>query len=121
MKKSQSLKKNADFQNVYKEGKSYANKYLVMYVKKNDLGINRIGISVSKKVGNSVIRHRVKRLILESYRLQEDMFKSSLDMVIIARTTARDIKYAEISSAVLHLGKLHDIMTKDGHCDIIGN
>ena len=65
MKNSQSLKKNADFQALYKEGKSFANKYLVMYVKENDWGKNRIGISVSKKVGNSVVRHRVKRLILE--------------------------------------------------------
>ena len=112
MKNSQSLKKNADFQIVYKEGKSFANKYLVMYVKENDLGINRVGISVSKKVGNSVVRHRVKRLILESYRLQEDMFNSSLDMVIIARSSAKDRSYAEISSAVLHLGKLHHIMTE---------
>ena len=110
MKHSQSLKKNADFQIVYKEGKSFANKYLVMYVKENDLGINRIGISVSKKVGNSVVRHRIKRLILESYRLHEDMFNSSLDMVIIARNTAKDRSYAEISSAVMHLGKLHGII-----------
>ena len=109
MKHSQSLKKNADFQIVYKEGKSFANKYLVMYVKENDLGINRIGISVSKKVGNSVVRHRVKRLILESYRLHEDMFNSGLDMVIIARSTAKDRSYHEVKNAVLHLGKLHGI------------
>ena len=118
MKHSQSLKKNADFQNVYKCGKSFANKYLVMYVKENDLSINRIGISVSKKVGNSVIRHRVKRLILESYRLHEDMFNSSLDMVIIARSTAKDKSYKEISSAVMHLGKLHGILVKDDHGDL---
>ena len=109
MKHSQSLKKNADFQNVYKCGKSFANKYLVMYVKENDLSENRIGISVSKKVGNSVIRHRVKRLILESYRLQEDMFNSGLDMVVIARATAKDRSYHDIESAVRHLGKLHGI------------
>ena len=110
MKNSQSLKKNADFQNLYKSGRSFANKYLVMYVKENDLGMNRIGISVSKKVGNSVVRHRVKRLILESYRLHEDIFNSSLDMVIIARATAKDRSYKEIESAVLHLGKLHGIV-----------
>ena len=110
MKHSQSLKKNADFQIVYKEGKSFANKYLVMYVKENDLGINRIGISVSKKVGNSVVRHRVKRLILESYRLHEDMFNSGLDMVIIARTTAKEKGYHDIESAVIHLGKLQGII-----------
>ena len=118
MKNSQSLKKNADFQNVYKCGKSFANKYLVMYVKENDLSENRIGISVSKKVGNSVVRHRVKRLILESYRLHEDMFNSSLDMVIIARSTAKDKSYKEISSAVMHLGKLHGILVKDDHGDL---
>ena len=110
MKHSQSLKKNEDFQKVYHSGKSFANKYLVMYVKENDLGINRIGISVSKKVGNSVVRHRVKRLILESYRLHEDMFNSGLDMVIIARTTAKEKGYHEIESAVMHLGKLQGII-----------
>lgn len=120
MKHSQSLKKNADFQLVYKEGKSFANKYLVMYVKENGLEYNRLGISVSKKVGNSVVRHRVKRLILESYRLQEDMFNSSLDMVIIARATAKDRSFKEIESAVLHLGKLHSIMAVNDR-DIIGN
>ena len=118
MKHSQSLKKNADFQNVYKCGKSFANRYLVMYVKENDLSENRIGISVSKKVGNSVVRHRVKRLILESYRLHEDMFNSGLDMVIIARTTAKDKSYTDIKSAVMHLGKLHGILVKDDHGDL---
>ena len=121
MKHSQSLKKNADFQKVYQNGKSFANKYLVMYVKENDLGINRLGISVSKKVGNSVVRHRVKRLIKESYRLQEDMFNSSLDMVIIARSTAKDRSFQELESAVSHLGKLHGIMVREDHCEIIGN
>ena len=70
MQFSESLKKNHQFQFVYKYGKSYANKYLVMYVKENGLDKNRIGISVSKKVGNSVVRHRVKRLVRECYRLQ---------------------------------------------------
>ena len=110
MNHSQSLKKNEDFQKVYSAGKSFANKYLVMYVKDNDSDRNRIGISVSKKVGNSVVRHRLKRLILESYRLHEDMFNSGLDMVIIARGTAKDKTYHEIESAVLHLGKLHGII-----------
>ena len=110
MKFSESLKRNADFQNVYKNGKSYANRYLVMYVLSNQTDRNRLGISVSKKVGNSVVRHRVTRLIRESYRLQEDMFNSGLDMVIIARTTAKEKGYHEIESAVMHLGKLQGII-----------
>ena len=110
MKHSESLKKNRDFQNVYQNGKSYANKYLVMYILENQSNKNRIGISVSKKVGNSVIRHHITRLIRESYRLQEDVFNSSLDIVVIARAAAREAKYKEIESALLHLGNLHGII-----------
>ena len=75
MKFSESLKKNKDFQTVYRQGKSYANKYLVLYIMENQTEKNRIGISVSKKVGNSVIRHHLTRLIRESYRLQEECFQ----------------------------------------------
>ena len=107
---SESLKKNSDFKYVYTRGKSYANKYLVMYVLENDLGKNRLGISVSKKVGNSVVRHRVTRLIRESYRLHENIFNSGLDIVIVARKSASTVRYAEIESALLHLGKLHNII-----------
>ena len=107
---SESLKKNSDFKIVYSHGKSYANKYLVMYMLENDLGKNRIGISVSKKVGNSVVRHRVTRLVRESYRLHENIFNSSLDIVIVARKSASTVRYAEIESALLHLGKLHNII-----------
>ena len=102
--------KNKDFQIVYKKGKSYANKYLVMYVLENNTQENRLGISVSKKVGNSVIRHHITRLIRESYRLHEDVFNSSLDIVIIARVTAKSVGYHEIESALLHLGSLHGII-----------
>ena len=79
MQFSESLKKYHQFQDVYKNGKSYANRYLIMYVKENGLAGNRIGISVSKKVGNSVVRHHVTRLVRESYRLQEEVFNSGLD------------------------------------------
>ena len=110
MKFSESLKRNSDFKNVYTHGKSFANKYLVMYVLENDLGKNRLGISVSKKVGNSVVRHRVTRLIRESYRLHENIFNSSLDIVIVARKSTFDVGYGEIESALLHLSKLHHIL-----------
>ena len=107
-----SLKKNRDFQNVYRNGKSKANKYLVMYVLENQLDSNRLGISVSKKVGNSVIRHHLTRLIRESYRLNKEMFNSGLDIVVIARESAKYRKYKEIESALLHLGKIHGILNE---------
>lgn len=107
---TESLQSNRDFQKVYKSGKSFANKYLVMYVLENGTDNNRLGISVSKKVGNSVIRHRVKRLIKESYRLHEGIFNSGLDIVIIARQSAATVGYYEVESALLHLAKLHEMI-----------
>lgn len=107
---SESLKKNRQFQFVYKNSKSYADRYLVMYVKENGTDKNRIGISVSKKVGNSVVRHRVKRLVKESYRLHEAIFNSGLDIVIVARKSTAFAGYYEIEEALLHLGKLHRII-----------
>ena len=110
MRFSESLKKNRQFQFVYKYGKSRANKYLVMYIKENGLGINRLGISVSKKVGNSVVRHRVTRLVRESYRLHENVFNRGLDIVVVARVGAAEVGYYEIESALLHLAKIHEIV-----------
>lgn len=105
-----SIKKNEEFRVVYQSGKSYANKYLVMYVKKNESETGRLGISVSKKVGNSVVRHRITRLIRESYRLNESKFHSGWDMVVVARQNAKGRSYFEINSALLHLAKLHKIL-----------
>lgn len=113
MKQSESLKKNIDFKIVYQKGKSYANRYLVMYIKKNDKQLNRLGVSVSKKVGNSVVRHRVSRLIKESYRQNEQLYKLGYDIVVVARVGAKDRSYKEIESALLHLSNLHQIIQRD--------
>ena len=110
---SESLKKYGDFQRVYKRGRSYANKYLIMYIRKQDTAGNRIGISVSKKVGNSVIRHRITRLIRESYRLNEQKFVGGLDIVVIARPGAKERNFFEIESALLHLAGLHKVLTDE--------
>ncbi len=107
---SESLKKNKDFRNVYENGKSYADRYLVMYVLENNKDINRLGISASKKVGNSVVRHRFARLVRESYRLHENIFNSGLDIVVVARKSAASVGFSEIESALLHLSKLHHIL-----------
>lgn len=104
------MKDSAAFRKVYREGKSYANKYLVMYLLENGTEGNRVGISVSKKVGNSVVRHRTVRLIRESYRLQEDKIGRGYDMVVVARVNAKGRSYQEIASAFLHLCRLHRIL-----------
>jgi len=110
MKNFNSLKKNSDFQSVYRSGRSYANKYLIMYVKPKKERNTLIGISVSKKVGNSVVRHRVTRLIRESYRLNKNIFEDNIDIVIVARSAAKDKSFYEIESALLHLGRVHNIL-----------
>ena len=83
MKNYHSLRNNREFQMVYNEGNSKANRYLVLYYRKNDLEYNRLGISVSKKVGNSVPRNRIKRLIKENYRLLEKDIKENNSLVIL--------------------------------------
>ncbi|WP_099469816.1 ribonuclease P protein component [Konateibacter massiliensis] len=112
MKFSESVKKNKDFQLIYKKGSSYANKHLVMYVLENHTEGNRIGISVSKKVGNSVVRHRLTRLVRESYRLNEEKFQTGLDIVIVIRVAAREKGFSEIQGSLLHLGKIHNIVKR---------
>ena len=113
MKYSESLKKNRDFQLVYRNGTSFANRYLVMYVLKNQLNRNRIGISVSKKVGNSVVRHHLTRLIRESYRLNEEKFACGYDMIVIVRVSGKEQGFRSLESALLHLGKLHKILRSE--------
>ncbi len=112
---SESLKKNKDFRNVYENGKSYADKYLVMYVLENNKNINRLGISASRKVGNSVVRHRFARLVRESYRLHENIFNSGLDIVVVARKSAVSVGFFEIEGALLHLSKLHHILKNNSY------
>ena len=110
---TEGLKKNTDFTKVYKKGRSKANRYLVVYVYENGSDKNRLGVSISKKVGNSVYRHYFKRCVKESYRLHEEMFNSGLDIVVLARTGAKGIKYRDIESALLHLMRIHKVSLKD--------
>ena len=110
MKHPQSLKKTKDFQKVYKKGRSCANQQLVMYVLPNNMTYNRLGISISKKIGNSVKRHHLARLIRENMRLSEEMLNSGFDIVVIARHSAASVSYHELDAALLHLAKLHHIL-----------
>ena len=103
MEFTESLKKNYQFRFVYNRGKSIANRLLVMYVVRNGTNGYRFGISVSKKVGNSVVRSRITRLLRESYRLSESKFLAGYDIVVIARASAKEATYKEVESALMHL------------------
>ena len=76
-----------------------------MYALENGTDTNRLGITASKKVGNSVVRHRVKRLVKESYRLQEGAYAHGYDIVIVARPAAADCTFRDAQNALLYLGK----------------
>ncbi len=110
MKFSESLKKNDDFRRVYRKGRSKANQNLVLYVYKNGLEENRLGVSVSKKVGNSIVRHHMTRLIREVYRLHEDEFNIGLDLVVVVRTGDKRTKLCEVEPHFLELANLLRIM-----------
>ena len=102
--RTQGLKKDSDFRKVYKHGKSFANRYLVMYILKNKSETSRIGISVSKEVGKAIIRNKVRRRIKEAYRLNiDENVKYGYDIVFIARVAIKDANYHEIESAMKHL------------------
>lgn len=104
-----SLKKSYEFKLVYKKGKSLANKNLVMYVMPNTKDTNSLGLSVSKKVGKSVVRSRVSRRIKESYRLRENHIKRGYDIVVIARVNSSQLSYQEIEKSLIYLLKKHGI------------
>lgn len=109
MSKVITLKNSREFGSVYNTKNSVANKYLVMYLRANSLDYNRLGISVSKKVGNSVVRHRITRLIREAYRLNKDCISVGYDIVFVARAFAKDKNYHEIENAMIHLLKLRKL------------
>jgi len=104
-----SLKKKYQFKLVYNKGKSYANKNLVLYILPNGKDTNNLGLSVSKKVGKSVVRSRVSRLIRESYRLNEGKIKKGYDIVVIARVSSAASTYHEIEKSLKYLLKKLDI------------
>ena len=104
------LKKDSDFRKVYKHGKSFANRYLVMYILNNKSEYSRIGISVSKKVGKAIIRNKVRRRIKEAYRLNiDEKIKNGYDIVFIARVAIKDADYVDIEKSMKHLIRKSDM------------
>ena len=106
------LKKNLEFRFVYRRGKSFANSILVLYILKNKMNkdaqgklYNKVGISVSKKVGNSVVRSRSKRLIYENYRFKDEYINKGYDFVFVARTKLKDKTFKDVEIAMDNLLK----------------
>jgi len=118
--KYQKIRSEADFRMIIKEGRSYADRYLVMYVFKGNvernlagsgikktaslrkLHLSRLGISVDRKVGKAVVRNRIKRWIRETFRLHQSRLKEGIDILLIARPATRELEdYMEMEKRVL--------------------
>ena len=100
MKFSHSLKLNHIFQRLYRTS-GQANGYLVLYARRNRTNTNRVGITVSKKLGHAVVRNRIRRRLREVYRLNEDKFQPGWDIVVVARTRAVYADFAQLTDAYM--------------------
>lgn len=112
-KNFETLKSNTDFNRVYAAKRSYANRLLVVYILENGTDANRLGVSVSKKVGNSIVRHRLARLIREAFRLSTECIPDGYDYVVVARAGLKDKGFFETKESMIHLLKLHKLYKQD--------
>lgn len=105
MKFTNSLTENREFKRLYSKGKSEADSLLALYVRKNWLSKNRLGITVNAKHGNAVKRNRVRRRIKEAYRINEHLLKPGFDIVIVARVKAGFAPFDSLVASFLSLSK----------------
>ncbi len=112
MQFSKSLKLNHIFRRLYAT-KGSANKFLVLYARRNRLHENRVGVTVSKKLGKAVVRNRVRRRLREVYRLHESRFLPGWDIVVVARSRAVDASFSELTNAYLTLAKKSGILREE--------
>lgn len=103
LRKSDKLRKNKHFQAVYKSGKSFANRMLVLYVLPNQSDSRKIGFAAGKRLGNAVIRNRVKRLLRETYRLNQSKLPAGCDYILVGRQPAVGARCQDITASFLKL------------------
>ena len=113
MKFSCALKRNHIFRRLYST-KGLANSYLVLYARRNRLGRNEVGITVSKKLGNAVIRNRTRRRLREVYRLNEERFTPGWDIVVVARSRSVEADFGQLTAAYLSLAGKAGLLREEG-------
>lgn len=112
MKFSTSLKLNHVFRRLYHTS-GYADSNLVLYARKNRTGSNRVGITVSKKLGHAVVRNRIRRRLREVYRLNEEKFLPGWDIVVVARIRALKVPFTKLTESYLTLAAKAGILRED--------
>ena len=113
MEYSKSRKLNHIFRRLYSTG-GKGNAHLVLYARRNRLGINRVGVTVSKKLGKAVVRNRVRRRLREVYRLNESRFLPGWDIVVVARGRTVDASFSDLTRSYLALAKKLGILREEG-------
>ena len=93
-----SIKENSDFKRLYYRGKSEARRSVALYFRKNRFSYNRLGITVSPKLGKAVVRNAVKRRLKENYRLLQGLLEKGYDIVIVARKRAAQASFYELKN-----------------------
>lgn len=111
MKKCETLRNNADFRKTYRQGLSYSNRCFVVYIRRNGLDHNRVGVSISRKYGSAVLRNRIKRIIKELYRAYEKHIKAGFDIVFIPRSVTRGRRLREVEPDFVHLLRVASLWT----------
>lgn len=113
MQKENRLAKREDFNKVYRYGKSVANMQFVLYtLPRPQQPQFRLGVSVSKKLGNAVVRNRIRRLLKEIVRHHGESLPGGIDLILIARKPAVDLTYQEMEKCVLHVLKRASLLAK---------
>jgi ribonuclease P protein component len=116
MKKELRVKKNKEFQEVFQKGRSFANRQFIVYVlKKTDQPFFRIGLSVSKKIGNAVTRNQIKRYIRQAFLELKEQIHSGNDYIIIARKPAADMDFHEVKKSLTHVLKVARVFKNKEH------
>jgi len=113
MKFSSSLKLNHIFRRLYHTS-GQANGYMVLYARRNRTATNRVGITVSKKLGHAVVRNRVRRRLREVYRLHEEKFLPGWDIVVVARSRAVEAPFQSLVKGYLDLARKAGILVPEG-------
>ena len=113
MKSTTTVKENYEFRRMYAKGKSGVSSCLVVYYRKNRLGHNRLGITVSTKLGHAVVRNRVRRRLRELYRLHKAELIPGYDLIVVARVRAVDMPYAKLEKQYLHCLSQLELLRED--------
>ncbi len=112
MDKKHIIKSYFEYKKVYSNRDSYGNRNLVLYKKSNGLEYSRIGITAKKKIGNAVVRNKIRRRLKEICRVNMDTIKPGYDLVFVVKDSAPDISFKKLESAVFHILKISDTLDK---------